>query len=136
MNFNIRKSLSPVLDLTPLIDVVFLLLIFFMVSTQLDESQAISVSLPEAKSSLPLELKAKRLIIDENGSVLLDGKALSNDWRNELKTILSDQDKHMPIQIAADERTPHYFVVHALDTFASLGFQQLQIVTREASEGL
>lgn len=131
MNFGSHKPSLPILDLAPLIDVVFLLLIFFMVSTELGRPLAMPIALPEAHSIQSAANESKRLVIDENGAMILDENVLGPNWEKELKNQLQTVNRIEPIQIAADQLTPHYFVVQAMDVLSGLGFSQLQIVARE-----
>ncbi len=133
MNFGTQKPPLPTLELTPLIDVVFLLLIFFMVSTQLNAPLALPIQLPEAQAIAPAQQEAKRLVIGENGAMMLGSSPLKEDWKSKLKVLLQDTNRAIPIQIAADQLTPHFFVVHAMDALSGLGFEQLQIVAEEKS---
>lgn len=131
MKFSVQKPALPSLDLAPLIDVVFLLLIFFMVSTKLDTPLAMSIKLPEAKSIGPSASQVMMLSIDENGEMMLGDRRLDGNLRQQLEQYLQTAQRETPIQIAADQLTPHYFVVHAMDALSGLGFNQLQIVAEE-----
>jgi len=122
-------------NLTPLIDVVFLLLIFFMVSTTFTKETHLEVDLPEANgdASVTEELILEILITDE-GNYSVNGKALVNTQAETLhlalKKIAGDK-RDMPLIITADAQTPHQAVVTAMDVSGRLGFEKLSITTRE-----
>lgn len=122
--------------MTPLIDVVFLLLIFFMVSTTFTKETHLSIDLPEASAD-PAKIMAEHIevSITKSGDFAINGVNLVN---NELKTILagiqkvSGGDNAMPMMITADGSTPHQAVVTAMDAAGQLGFVQLSITTRQS----
>jgi len=122
-------------NLTPLIDVVFLLLIFFMVSTTFTKETHLSVDLPEAtgepSSEIPDQLE---IIISADGSYSVNGRALVNNQIDTLKSALektSESNNKLPLVITADAKTPHQAVVQAMDAAGQLGFVSLSITTRQ-----
>jgi biopolymer transport protein ExbD len=122
-------------NLTPLIDVVFLLLIFFMVSTTFTEETHLSIDLPEAVGD-PQTDTSDRLdvLISAEGSYSVNGQALVNNKTETLKSALqklSNGDTKLPLTITADAKTPHQAVVTAMDAAGQLGFVKLSITTRE-----
>lgn len=134
-----RRSRSDVeVNLTPLIDVVFLLLIFFMVSTTFTKESQLSIDLPEA-SGEPISRSEKTLEISitRSGEFAINEVALVN---NQLKTLISALqkvsagDSTLPLIITADSATPHQAVVTAMDAAGQLGFSHLSITTKNASE--
>jgi biopolymer transport protein ExbD len=134
-----RRSRTEVeVNLTPLIDVVFLLLIFFMVSTTFTKESQLSIDLPEA-SGAPTNLAEKTLEISitRSGQFAINEVALVN---NQIKTLMnalqkvSAGDNTLPLTITADSATPHQSVVTAMDAAGQLGFSHLSITTKNASE--
>ena len=125
-------------ELTPLIDVVFLLLIFFMVSTTFQRETELSVQLPEAtaperdEQEQPIEI-----VINRRGEYFIDGRELVN---NQLSTLiaalarLTSGRKNTPLVIRADSRTPHQAVVTVMDAARQLGLLRLSIATSKPSQ--
>ncbi|MEE4204086.1 MAG: biopolymer transporter ExbD [Halieaceae bacterium] len=125
-----RDELS--INLTPLIDVVFLLLIFFMVSTSFTTRTQLAVNLPEAEGVASREVSQLELTIDEAGVFRLNDEVVPSDsegLRSALRAAAGDQ-RDLPMTIAADSATAHQYVVTALDVASKLGFKQLTIATQ------
>lgn len=134
MNFHTGSRKSLEINLTPLIDVVFLLLIFFMVSTTFTRETQLRVELPEAVAS-PSEAVADELVIliEADGSYAIDGERLArSDIETLLEAIRSRQsgDPDQRIVIAADAKTSHENVVRAMDATGRLGLSNLTITTQ------
>ncbi|HEV8078168.1 MAG TPA: biopolymer transporter ExbD [Marinobacter sp.] len=138
MKFKRQRSQQVAMDLTPLIDVVFLLLIFFMVSTTFTRESHLQVELPQASGhpATPADVEQIDVVISADGQFLLNDKPLVNNRRETLERgirELTGTDTSLPFIITADARTPHEFVVRAMDAAGRLGFAKLSITTeREA----
>lgn len=133
MNLRSEKKESPDVNITPLIDVVFLLLIFFMVSTTFKRDAELKIELPEA-SAKPTQVKKQPLeiVIDGKGRYFLNDKELVNRKLNTLKQALEKMAKgnvKQALVIRADANTPHHAVVMAMDAARQLGFINLSIAT-------
>jgi len=126
------------LNLTPLIDVVFLLLIFFMVSTTFEKTAKLKVDLPEASAQAVQQPDQKIVIgIDVKGRFYINDRQLVNTQIKTLKLALmkvSGDNKDMPVVLRADAKTPHQSVVTAMDAAAQLGLTRLSISTLETSK--
>lgn len=134
MNFPRPQSEEIAINLTPLIDVVFLLLIFFMVSTTFTKETQLKVDLPQATTEQIAEIDRLEIIIKADGSFAINDKTLVNAQPNTLRAALlkeSDGDPSTPLKISADASTPHQAVITAMDVAANLGFSQLSLTTRE-----
>ena len=123
------------LNLTPLIDVVFLLLIFFMVSTTFNQQSKLKVDLPEA-SSQAVKQAADTIVIgiDAKGRFFINDRQLVNAQFKTLKMALLKtigNKKDVPLVLKADAKTPHQSVVMAMDAAAQLGLTRLSIATLE-----
>ena len=123
------------LNLTPLIDVVFLLLIFFMVSTTFEQQSKLKVDLPEA-SAQAIKKEADTVIIgiDAKGRFFINDRQLVNTQFKTLKMALMKtvgDKKDTPLVLKADAKTPHQSVVMAMDAAAQLGLTRLSIATLE-----
>lgn len=135
MKFRRQRTEDEGINLTPLIDVVFLLLIFFMVSTTFSKRTQLTVDLPEAvgeqNSEPPRQIE---IMIAADGSYAVNDQALVNNKVETLKaaiTKLAEGDTKVPLVITADAKTPHQAVVQAMDAAGQLGFVHLSITTRQ-----
>lgn len=123
-------------NLTPLIDVVFLLLIFFMVSTSFNRESEIQINLPEA-SAKPQEAKEQpiEISIDASGRFFVNRELLVNTQVATLRLALQKVAagrNNVPLVISADATTPHQAVVTAMDAARQAGLTSLSIATANA----
>ena len=125
--------------MTPLIDVVFLLLIFFMVSTTFIGESRLSIDLPEASGEdINIVREQIEVSITRQGDFAINGTALIDTSLEALKDALrqaSNGDNSMPLIIIADAATPHQSVVMAMDAAGQSGFVHLSIATKHGAEG-
>lgn len=133
MNLRPHKREDPEVSLTPLIDVVFLLLIFFMVTTTFRKESEYEIVLPEA-SQEPVPAEQQRLVvsIDANGNYSINEQRLSDNGLATLRQALADAvgDKpDQPLILRADADTPHQAVVRALDAAGQVGLNRIAIAT-------
>ncbi|MFB3125704.1 MAG: ExbD/TolR family protein [Woeseiaceae bacterium] len=134
MNFKVRPRAEPEVNMTSLIDVVLLLLIFFMVSTSFVKQSQITIRLPAADSEAVVEEVADHLeiMITEQGTYLINGHELINSRpetiRNALQK-LSGGNTRLPLTISADANARHQHVVTAMDVAGKLGFVKISIAT-------
>jgi biopolymer transport protein ExbD len=126
------------INLASLIDVVFILLLFFVVTTTFTRETQLKVDLPEAASGTPPEdtaLKQMEVLISAEGSYSLNGQALLKSDLDGLMAALGKEsggDNSLPLSISADAKTPHQAVITAMDAAGKLGFSHLRITTVEA----
>ena len=134
MRLNLRPRTQPEVNLTSLIDVVLLLLIFFMVSTSFVKQSQIAIRLPEADSAAIVEEPPQQIdiMITEAGTYLVNSRELINNRpetiRNALQKV-SAGDNTLPLTISADANAKHQDVVTAMDVAGRLGFTQISIAT-------
>ncbi len=134
MNLRVRARPEPEVNLTSLIDVVLLLLIFFMVSTSFVKQSQISIRLPDAESASIVEEIPEQIdiMITEQGAYLINGRELINSRpetiRNALQKISGGNTK-LPLTISADANARHQHVVTAMDVAGKLGFVKISIAT-------
>ena len=137
MKFSGRVRQEVEVNLTPLIDVVFLLLIFFMVSTTFTKDTRLSIDLPEASSqSIRAADPQIEILITQEGDFWINGVALINREQRTLRSAIdkvSKGDTAIPMVITADSATPHQSVVTAMDVAGQLGFSRLSITTTLAN---
>ncbi len=126
------------IDMAPLIDVVFLLLIFFMVTTTFREESQIEIKLPQA-SNQPIEQVGEPLeiLIDKEGRYYVDKSPLINTQIDTLKRALRkamEGRTDPPVIVSADAMSPHQSVVTAMDAARQVGLIHLSIATRNVNE--
>ena len=134
-----HKEENVEVNLTPLIDVVFLLLIFFMVSTTFDRHAKLKVSLPEASAKATQQQDNPLVLsIDAKGNYFLNDRQIVNQQLKTLKqailkTISSTNANiaDVALVLRADANTPHQSVVRAMDAASQIGLTRLSIATVE-----
>ena len=125
------------INLTPLIDVVFLLLIFFMVSTTFDTTSQLKIRLPEASQDETQKPPRKlNLIIDADGKFVLNSRELVDNRSATLKAALERalEERMLPIVIQSDAASPVQSLVTAMDVITQLGLVQVSIATTRPIE--
>jgi biopolymer transport protein ExbD len=129
------KQEAPDVNLTPMIDVVFLLLLFFMVSTSFIRESSLKVDLPEATGEAMAEqIEPIDIIINSAGIFTINQTELLDNSREAiseaLKAVVGEQtDPH--IVISADADTDYQNIVTAMDTAQALGYSRLTLATRQ-----
>jgi len=139
MQLRTAKTEDPEINLASLIDVVFLLLIFFMISTTFERSAVLKVDLPEASSIEQTEKQANsfELVINKKGQYYLNDRQLVDSRPATLRAAFNEaagEDRDIPIILRADANTPYHFIVTAMDVSAQLGFTRLSIATERITE--
>ncbi len=140
MKLNPLRRDDPELNLTSLIDVVLLLVIFFMVSTTFVEEGRLKVDLPSASVEETTVVQDPVVItITAQGSYRVNDQALVNNSRETLQAALrkvANGAIDRPITVRADARASHQAVITAMDVAARLGFRQVNIATvNQQTEG-
>ncbi|MDH3221489.1 MAG: biopolymer transporter ExbD [Gammaproteobacteria bacterium] len=138
MNFYTSKPQEDVdINLTPLIDVVFLLLIFFMVSTTFDTTSQLKIRLPEASQQETQDPPHKlNLMIDAKGTFFLNSRELTNSKSATLRAALERAlaGNRLPILIQSDADSPVQSLVTAMDVVGQMGLTQVSIATSRPIE--
>ncbi|MDZ7809876.1 MAG: biopolymer transporter ExbD [Arhodomonas sp.] len=131
MNLSPKRRHEPEINLTPLIDVVFLMLIFFMVSTTFIQQTRLDVSLPSASAvAQKAEADALHLTIDAQGNMFLDDRRLRNGRRETIERALAEalagrDPGAAHLIIDADARARHQMVIRALDAAGRAGVSRV-----------
>jgi biopolymer transport protein ExbD len=140
MNFHRNKRPRLEITLTPMIDVVFLLLIFFMVTTTFTHETGLNIDLPEAKGEQTAQdNQSITLLIDAKGGYfistdnapkgqLVDSKKTT--LKKELMRVMNNRPE-IPFIISADSKTAHRFVIKALDIASQIGFKHIAFATQQ-----
>ncbi|HIZ49705.1 MAG TPA: biopolymer transporter ExbD [Candidatus Pseudomonas excrementavium] len=137
MNFRRTRREEVGVNLTPLIDVVFLLLIFFMVSTTFTRETQLQLDLPESASGEPVEnqnLEQIEVLVSAAGEVTINGKSLINPNLDSLQTALQREaggNNSLPVVITADAKASHQSVITVMDAAGQQGFSRLRLTTNE-----
>lgn len=138
MKLTHRRNEEPDISLTPLIDVVFLLLIFFMVSTTFTRESEITVNLPEANvSEVEREDPPIELVVDAQGRYYVNRQLVVNKQLVSLTKALKQamgESEQPSLVISADAQTPHQSVVTAMDAARQLGIVQVSLATRQPED--
>lgn len=142
MNFSRSKKQPLEITLTPMIDVVFLLLIFFMVSTTFSQQSGLKINLSEAKGQETKQTaKSILLTINTEGTYFISAnkdqpQQLINQKNETLKQALiqvAGDTRLIPFIISADAKTPHQAVITALDIAKAIGFSRITFATKAIS---
>ena len=135
VQFRSQRQEEDIINLTPLIDVVFLLLIFFMVTTTFTEETHLTLDLPQATGEVNPAKKSQQIeiVINSKGKYAINGLTLLDSQAKTLSRGLSDLAKgnfELPLIISADADATHQSVVLAMDVAGQLGFSHLSLTTR------
>lgn len=139
MKFRRKQRENIDINLVSLIDVVFVLLLFFVVTTTFTRETQLRIELPEAVSGSPTEdqqVKHLDIAISANGVFSLNNQVLA---KNDLVSLMdalqkeSAGDTNLPLSISADGKTQHQAVITAMDAAGKLGFSHLRMTTVEAA---
>jgi biopolymer transport protein ExbD len=135
MAFMRKRREDPKVELTPMVDVVFLLLIFFMISTTFVESPGISIKLPESSSQIvdkpPEEIK---VYLSREGEIHLDKERISLEEFRRRLTGYGEKAHALTFLLLADEEARHGRVVELMDAAREAGFGKLAIATESPGE--
>ncbi|WP_369854406.1 ExbD/TolR family protein [Candidatus Thalassolituus haligoni] len=135
MNFKRQQREEVTVNLTPLIDIVFLLLIFFMVSTTFTQESHLSIDLPEAAANDQRVPPASiEVVVSTAGDYSVNDQPLVNQQLETLKRAIFkvlDGRKTAPLIITADANATHASVVRAMDAAGQLGLINISITTRQ-----
>lgn len=141
MNFKPRRREEPEINLTSLIDVVLLLVVFFMLSSTFIEEGRVRIRLPEASNTPVSRPETDPLVVAvmQSGGYTVNGKELINASPETLRAALvkeTGEDRSVRVTVRADARASHQAVVTAMDVLARLGFGEISIATvKEAPAG-
>lgn len=133
MKFSNESKQGPKLNMTSLIDVVFLLLIFFMVTTTFEKQAKLKIELPEATEKIQNQSQSKIVIsISQKGAIYLNNNELLNSQYDSIVAGLNrmvEGDEKPAIVIRADADAAHKHVVTVMDVLADMGFTSVSIAT-------
>jgi biopolymer transport protein ExbD len=132
MEYEYKRRSSQVLNLTPLIDIIFLLLVFFMLTAHFIEDQAIDIQLPVAQSSQPsVDDDTVEVVLMPNGELLVDGHTATLDTLEQtLRGALHAPDKRH-VRLKGDQSASFGAGVKVIDAARSAGAESLDILTEK-----
>jgi len=134
MNLKPRAKEDPEVNLISLIDVVLMLVVFFMLSSTFIEEGRVRIRLPEA-SSVPVTRERSEPIVvavTQQGRYIVNGRELINSSAETLRAALvreAGTDRSMRVTVRADARATHQSVITAMDVLGRLGFSEIAIAT-------
>lgn len=135
-----RPAADPLeINLTPLIDCLLFLIIFFMLSTTFTKASKLQISLPEAtgETAAPVAGHSIEVSVSAGGDYAVNGMVLASRQATSLRSAIekvSEGNHDLPFVISADGNTPHQAVVTVMDVAGQMGFQSLSISTRQADD--
>lgn len=130
-----RKAIAAI-NMTPLVDIMLVLLIIFMVATQAVDSASVPVQLPQASSATSAKPAAVVVSVDPTGTVRIDGRLSDRVGLRQFLSGAVRADSSLQVVLAADERLPYARVVAVLDDVRSSGVAHYALKVRAgASEG-
>ena len=135
MKFKRQRTDDGGVNLTPLIDVVFLLLIFFMVSTTFTKESRLNLELPSAKGEPAIQEDiVLEVVVDATGQYRDNERSLAVNTVEALMAAMRDaaaDNSDIPVIITADAKSPHQSVITAMDAAGRLGFAKLSLSTQD-----
>jgi biopolymer transport protein ExbD len=134
VNLRPRRVEDPEINLVSLIDVVLMMVVFFMLSSSLVDEGRIRIHLPQARDLPTGKPPAEPLVVSvtQQGGYLVNGHELINSSPDTLRAALLKEagtDRTMHVTLRADARTTHQSVITAMDVLGRLGFTELNIAT-------
>jgi len=134
MRLQSRSRDEPEINVISLVDVLLVLVLFFMVSTSFLRESEISLQLPEATTDRNIDVPrdALEITVTQSGSYLVNGRELVNNERRTLRAAIErlvGEKRDMPVFIRADAASTHQAVITAMDVAGQLGFVKINIAT-------
>ena len=133
MNFAVRKRRAPSIIIVSLVDILTILLIFFVVSTTFKKDQPeVQINLPESKTATkaPAELEHAIVTVDEADSIKLDGRAVDvGELERAVRNLSQTQKASLALQ--ADRKASFGTIIKVMDALKLAGVRNLPAFTRE-----
>ena len=136
MNLKPRRREEPEINVVPLIDVILLLVVFFMLSSRFMDEGRVRVKLPRASAPVAApQAEPVVVTVTQQGGYQLNGRELINSSPDTLRAALvkeAGKDRSAPVTVRADANATHQAVISALDVLGRLGFNEVNIATLKA----
>lgn len=127
-----RADDEPEINLVPLIDVILVLIIFFVVTATFDARSVLKLELPRAAGEASEETSALTVLVNADGRYFVDDQEVLRNDLESLKATISEvagSDRDRPVMLRADARTPYQAVVTVYDALGQLGFRRIMSAT-------
>jgi len=136
MNLRRKKRVDYLVDITPLVDVVFLMLIFFMVSTTFNVSSSLKLDLPSSNATAQQkDMKQVTISVNADGALFVQDESVQDDGLRKRILSISKGDPNMRVVLRADAETRHKRIVFVLDTLRGLQMSKIGIATVAPAKG-
>tara|TARA_B100000959_G_scaffold285722_1_gene361454 strand:+ start:9097 stop:9501 length:405 start_codon:yes stop_codon:yes gene_type:complete len=131
MKFYNNKERALSIEITPLIDIVFLLVIFFVVTSKIETNQYLTLDLPESKSfASALSNNSQNIILLESGVLIINNQEFSmTDIDKLMAGVAATFSKSEVVVLSIESKAYHEWVISLMDGLQQLGFQNIQIKT-------
>jgi len=126
-----RSRALPAINVAPLIDIVFILLIFFLVTTTFVRDHGLDITRPQAAVTQVLEPTASRVHITEDGRIFSEGDEVALEQLSDRVRALAAQTRDPVVVVVPDEATPAGLLLEVLDTLKLAGIDNTSVATRE-----
>ncbi len=131
MEFERRKHNHTHMNIAPLVDVMFLLLLFFMLTSHLIQEPAIKIKLPDSKTSEARDERVKTILIAKDGEIyFMDKRVGLKEIQTVIKSSLTDSEKNF-LRIKADRDANVGLLIHVIDEVRLSGIRNFSIVTEK-----
>lgn len=134
MKFSRDEKKQPEINVTPLIDIVFILLIFLMVSTTFNFTNSMNVNLPAAKGDEKAITDNIRVVMTKDGLITVNGENTTVDKVEQYLGILKKTMPESTVIIEADKEVTHGLVVRVMDASRKAGYQKFAIAVEEEAK--
>lgn len=131
MEFEGRARIQSHLDIAPLIDIVFLLLVFFMLTSTFATPEAIELELPESSSASAMELHPIIISLDKTGQIALNGKQIALDQLRAAVQLLLKQDTDSAITLKSDGHSEVQQLLNVMDQIRAAGGHNIALATTQ-----
>jgi len=132
LRFPVKKPTRPAIHLTALIDIVFLLLIFFLLASSFVKQQGVAILIPQMSTESGKLLPEVTVTIDQGGILYFNGATVSREiLKQQLLKIYGNAPEHN-IAIAADRRTQYDNIVQVIDIAKAAGAKNILLITQHA----
>ena len=129
MEFEGRARIHSHLDIAPLIDIVFLLLVFFMLTSTFLVPEAIELELPESSSAEPVETTPVTVSLDDQGRLALNGEPIERERLRPALEALLKRDADAPVTLKSDARTELQELLEIMDEIRAAGGDSVALAT-------
>lgn len=131
MEFEGRARIHSHLDIAPLIDIVFLLLVFFMLTSTFLAPEAIELELPESSSAEPVETTPVTVSLDSQGRLALNGESIERERLRPALEALLKRDADAPVTLKSDARTELQEILEIMDEIRAAGGDSVALATMQ-----